>query len=88
MTRTFEFFDNVKRSLIGPKKPVVFLQHGLLASADSWIINEETVAPAFALANKGYDVWLGNQRGTKYSRKHQNLDPDKMEDLHYWDFSF
>ena len=88
MMMTMEFLDNVKRSLIGPKKPVIFLQHGLLASADSWIINEETVAPAFALANKGYDVWLGNQRGTKYSRKHKSLDPDKMEDLHYWDFSF
>ena len=60
MMKTMEFFENFKRSLIGPKKPVIFLQHGLLASADSWIINEETVAPAFALANKGYDVWLGN----------------------------
>jgi lysosomal acid lipase/cholesteryl ester hydrolase len=86
--KTFEFFQNVKNSVMGPKKPVVFLQHGLLSSADTWIINSETLAPAFVLANKGYDVWLGNQRGTKYSRRHETLDPDKMEDLHYWDFSF
>ena len=43
-----------------PKKPVVFMQHGLLASADSWIINEDSMSPAFRLAELGYDVWLGN----------------------------
>ena len=72
--------------MFGPNKPVVFLQHGLLASADSWVSNEASIA--FTLANKGYDVWLGNQRGTKYSRTHSWLNPDKLEDLHYWDFSF
>ena len=85
MMRTMEFFDNVKRSLIGPKKPVIFLQHGLLASADSWIINEETVAPAFALANKGYDVWLGNNRGNRFSEKHTTLDTKSRE---FWQFDW
>ena len=64
------------------------MQHGLMASADSWIINEDSISPAFRLAELGYDVWLGNQRGSKYSRRHEYLDPDKMEDLRYWDFSF
>ena len=83
-----KFFNDFKNSITMPKKPVVFMQHGLLASADSWIMNEDSLGPAFLLANQGYDVWLGNQRGTKYSRKHEWLNPDKCEDLSFWDFSF
>lgn len=41
---------------------------------------------AFILASKGYDVWLGNHRGTKYARNHVKLDPDT--DQEYWKFSF
>jgi lysosomal acid lipase/cholesteryl ester hydrolase len=31
----------------------------------------------------GYDVWLGNNRGNYYSRKHLNL---LENDPKYWDF--
>jgi predicted alpha/beta hydrolase len=37
-------------------------------------------------ALEGYDVWLGNNRGTTHSRRHKRLDPDY--DQQYWDFSF
>ena len=47
--------------------PAVFLQHGITDSADCWIMHYADKAPAFQLVNDGYDVWLGNQRGTKYS---------------------
>lgn len=37
------------------------------------------------MANLGYDVWLGNNRGNKYSRNHIDLNPNK--DHHFWHFS-
>jgi len=67
---------------------VVFLQHGVLASSESFVLlgNDSS---AFRLADKGYDVWMGNSRGNVYSRKHSSLDPDDDNDHStFWDFSF
>lgn len=75
-----------KNTTIVPGLVPVFLQHGLLDSSDTWIINDEDKAPAFILANAGYDVWLGNSRGNKHSRKHIKLNPDK--DAAFWAFTF
>lgn len=68
------------------KRKAVLMQHGFLDSSLLWVINEPDYAPAFKLANEGYDVWLGNNRGTTYSRKHVTLDAAK--DRKYWDFSW
>jgi len=40
-----------------------------------WVFNEPNVAPAFVLARKGYDVWLGNNRGNRFSQQHSTLNP-------------
>ena len=71
---------------ISPKKGVVFMQHGFIDSADCWVMHNSNVAPAFQLVRAGYDVWLGNQRGTKYSMGHTHLNPSK--DKAYWEFSW
>jgi len=65
--------------------PVVYLQHGLLDSADTWVIDDEPNCPGLQLANQGYDVWLGNSRGNKYSKEHVVLDPKKAP---FWQFTF
>ena len=38
------------------------------------------------LFQEGFDVWLGNNRGTRLSRKHETLDADEDAGA-YWDFS-
>jgi lysosomal acid lipase/cholesteryl ester hydrolase len=68
------------------KAPVLFM-HGVDDSADCWIINEAESAPAFVAARSGYDVWLGNWRGNKYSRKHLTLDPNQNA-KEFFDFSW
>jgi len=68
-------------------KPPVLFQHGILDSANCWIINYADVAPAFVAARAGYDVWLGNSRGNTYSLGHTSLDHNKNE-AKYWDFTW
>lgn len=69
------------------KKKVVFLQHGVMDASSVWILNDPENSTAFRLARDGYDVWLGNNRGSTYSRGHTSLKPDWWS-LKYWDFTF
>jgi len=36
------------------------------------------------MSDLGYDVWLANSRGTRYSRRHIRMDPTMPE---FWDYS-
>ncbi|OMJ71639.1 hypothetical protein SteCoe_30107 [Stentor coeruleus] len=65
-------------------KPVVFLQHGLLDLADTWIMNDP--APAFMFSDAGYDVWLGNSRGSYHSLGH--IKWNYKTDPQYWQFTW
>lgn len=38
------------------------------------------------MADRGYDIWMLNTRGNRYSRNHTTLDPDV--DNEFWNFSF
>lgn len=69
----------------GDRTRPVLLMHGILDSADTFMIRGNTSMVA-VLANTGYDVWVGNERGNRYSRRHVTLDPNN--DKQFWDFSF
>ncbi|GLB37377.1 putative partial alpha/beta-hydrolase lipase region [Lyophyllum shimeji] len=66
-------------------KPVVYLHHGLLMNSEVWIcLTDEQRSLPFALVEQGYDVWLGNNRGNKYSKKSIHSGPNSTK---FWDFS-
>jgi len=64
-------------ALDGRHATPVILQHGVLADSTCWMCNGAEHSFAFILVDAGYDVWLGNSRGTVYSREHKSMDPDK-----------
>ncbi len=49
------------------------------------MVNYETKSLALVLASLNYDVWLGNNRGNKYSNSHANL---YVKSKKFWEFSF
>ena len=77
----------VMSQFLKPDAPVIFMQHGLLASSDGWTANGPKESPAFKFANAGYDVWLGNNRGNYHSRRHETLDP-KKDESEFFTYSF
>lgn len=69
----------------GEKAPPVLVQHGIEDSSFMWVQNTPSKAPAFVLANAGFDVWLGNNRGNEYGMNHVKYTTDQEE---FWDFDF
>lgn len=73
-----------------PKKRSVykgsaFLMHGLFRNSSDFIATGPRIALAYYLSDHGYDVWLGNARGTKYSMEHEKHPHTSKE---FWKFSF
>lgn len=64
---------------------VVLLMHGLLGSSDDFVVAGPDAGLAYLLADAGYDVWMGNSRGNKHSRRHSELHPSEAL---FWDFSW
>jgi hypothetical protein len=75
----------INNSKLNIKKPVVIYQHGLLDSGVT-ICLDGLESMAFFLADSGFDVWMNNSRGNRFSRNHRYLDPDV--NMGFWNFSF
>lgn len=73
-----------RRSLRNRGRPPVLLQHGLMQCSEAWLVGGKRHALPYLLAEAGFDVWLANTRGNKYSQKHVALAPDSDA---FWNFS-
>jgi lysosomal acid lipase/cholesteryl ester hydrolase len=67
------------------QKKVIFCMHGLLMNSEVWVCqtDKERCLP-FRLVDQGYDVWFGNNRGNKYSKKSTRFTPTETD---FWAFS-
>ncbi|XP_066389935.1 triacylglycerol lipase 1-like [Miscanthus floridulus] len=65
--------------------PPVFLQHGLFQGGDTWFINSNEQSLGYILADNGFDVWIGNVRGTRWSKGHSTL---SVHDKLFWEWSW
>ncbi|GAA0154643.1 lipase [Lithospermum erythrorhizon] len=69
----------------GTRGPPVLLQHGVLVDGLTWLLNSPEESLAYILADNGYDVWVSNIRGTRFSRRHVTLSPNSRA---YWNWSW
>lgn len=63
-------------------KGPVLLGHGMSCSSAIFYNGSKL---AYHLADEGFDVWMPNNRGTTFSRKHVTLN-SKKDQKKYWNF--
>jgi pimeloyl-ACP methyl ester carboxylesterase len=67
-------------------RPILYMSHSSWYSPEHFLMHGPNLSPAIYFYNLGYDVFLNNLRGSTYSRRHQNLDPDT--DREFWAINF
>ncbi|KAF6206063.1 hypothetical protein GE061_017288 [Apolygus lucorum] len=64
----------------------LLLVNGYFMQSEAWLVQHELDSNlGFVFADKGYDVWLGDQRGTERSKGHINKTIDESK---LWDFTY
>lgn len=66
-------------------KGTAFLMHGLFRNSADFLATGPNIALAYYLADNGFDVWLGNARGTKFCNEHEKHSQASKK---FWQFSF
>ena len=76
---------HIVKNLSFDKNKVIFIQPGFMCS--SWVFFQlgKNSLP-FLLIEKGYDVWISNNRGTLFSMEHISKNSEELNG-DYWDFS-
>jgi pimeloyl-ACP methyl ester carboxylesterase len=64
---------------------VVLFQHGLTDTSVGACLNSPSESLPYILADQGYEVWLGNNRGNGVSMGHIQYTPNDPE---FWDFTW
>ncbi|KAK9486252.1 Alpha/Beta hydrolase protein [Lipomyces starkeyi] len=83
--RIYQSKREVADNVLPKGKPIVYLHHGLLMNSEVWVcLTDPKRCLPFLLVERGYDVWLGNNRGNKYSKKHVFL---QSTESGFWNFS-
>ncbi|CAG9767968.1 unnamed protein product [Ceutorhynchus assimilis] len=67
------------------KSPAALLIPGISCTSMDFVNLGPGRALGLLMADLGYDIWLVNPRGTRYSMKHQTLNRSEAE---FWEFSF
>ncbi|KAJ0053706.1 hypothetical protein Pint_02981 [Pistacia integerrima] len=57
----------------------------LVQDGMTWLLNPPEQNLPLILADNGFDVWIANSRGTRFSRRHTSLDAAQSE---YWNWSW
>lgn len=54
-------------------------------AGDAWFLDSTNQSLGYILADHGFDVWVGNVRGTRWSHGHSSL---SEKDKEFWDWSW
>ncbi|CAH0555554.1 unnamed protein product [Brassicogethes aeneus] len=80
----FHVYDNTAND-VASRQPVL-IQHGLGANALEFTIEiNDMISMAYYLVKNGFNVWVGNARGSLFSQSHNYL---RISDRKFWNFSF
>ncbi|KAH7939952.1 hypothetical protein HPB52_019572 [Rhipicephalus sanguineus] len=67
------------------KTQPVLLMSGLVGDSSNYVFDFPDQSLGFIMADKQYDVWIGNVRGNSYGKVHKKL---KVRSKAFWNFSF